>query len=182
VFRPLAVIGLQRGFVADLRWTVRKDGRYYGTATAGGSGGRGCVFELTLAAATITIEPQSQTVTAGQNPRFAVAAIGTPAPTYQWQVSTNGGLAWSNLLSNTSLYSGVTTNTLTVSSATVELNATLHRCGVTNSSGSATSSAAMLTVVGPVSTRGRRPHRGVSEPVSAATKPPRGGSDILHER
>jgi uncharacterized repeat protein (TIGR03803 family) len=98
------------------------------------------------AAPTITRQPANQTVTAGQNPELAVTASGTPAPTYQWQVSTNGGSVWSNLL-NTPPYGGATTTTLTVNRATTGLNGTEYRCIATNSVGSATSSAAVLSVV-----------------------------------
>jgi hypothetical protein len=94
----------------------------------------------------ITMQPVNQTVTAGQSPQFTVAAIGTPAPTYQWQVSINGGSLWSNL-PNASPYSGATTTTLTVSGTTAGLSGTEYRCVVTNSGGSATSSAALLRVV-----------------------------------
>jgi Subtilase family/Ig-like domain CHU_C associated/FG-GAP repeat len=93
---------------------------------------------------TITTQPVSQTVTAGQNPQFTVAASGMAPLTYQWQVLANG--VWSNL-SNGSLYSGVTTTTLTVIGAAAGLNGTQYRCVVTNGGGPTTSSAAVLRVV-----------------------------------
>src|ERR1700735_109282 len=39
----------------------------------------------------ITMNPASVTVTAGAAATFSAAATGQPAPTIQWQVSTNGG-------------------------------------------------------------------------------------------
>ena len=95
---------------------------------------------------TFTMQPANRTVRAGQDPWFTAVASGTAAPTYQWQILANGEVAWSNL-SGAWPYSGVTTGTLTVSSATVALNGTRYRCVATNSSGSATSSAAVLRIV-----------------------------------
>ena len=50
----------------------------------------------------ITTNPTSQTVTAGATVTFTAAASGTPAPTVQWQVSTNGGTTFSNVTGATS--------------------------------------------------------------------------------
>ncbi len=91
-------------------------------------------------------QPSSLTVTDGSPATFAVAASGQPAPTYQWQVSVDGGMSWTNL-TNTALYGGVTTTTLTVSSATASLNNYQFRAVASNSSGSATSNAATLSVI-----------------------------------
>jgi len=98
-----------------------------------------------LTAPAITTHPASQAVIIGQTTTFTVAASGNPAPTYQWQTSTNGGASFTSL-TNTAPYSGVATGTLTVAGATIALNGTLYRCVATNSVGSATSNAAMLTV------------------------------------
>jgi hypothetical protein len=93
----------------------------------------------------ITLQPVNQTVKPGQNAQFTVAASGTPAPTYQWQLSTNGGSTWSNLV-NALFYSGVTTTTLTITGATIGQSGDQYRAIATNASGTATSSAATLTV------------------------------------
>jgi hypothetical protein len=94
---------------------------------------------------TITTPPANQAVTAGANATFKVTASGTPAPTLQWQVSANGGSSWSDLANN-NLYSGVTTGTLSITGATIALNAYQYRCVARNSSGSANSTASVLTV------------------------------------
>ena len=39
----------------------------------------------------VTLQPASQTRCAGSSVSFTSAAGGTPAPTVQWQLSTNGG-------------------------------------------------------------------------------------------
>jgi hypothetical protein len=93
----------------------------------------------------ITMQPVNQSVSAGKTPDFTVAASGSPAPTYQWQVSTNGGSVWSNLL-NVSPYSGVTTTTLTITGVSLGFSGDQYRAVATNASGSVASSAATLTV------------------------------------
>ncbi len=83
---------------------------------------------------------------------FTVAAYGLAPFTYQWQQQTSGGSTWNNL-SDGSTYSGSATATLTVTSAELSNSGEQFRCVVTNSSGSATSNAAALTVnQGPVPT------------------------------
>jgi len=99
----------------------------------------------TNAAPTITAQPANQTVTAGQNATFTVLASSTPTPTYQWQVSTNGGGTFTNL-ANGAPYSGVTTTALTITAAAAGLSGNQYRAVATNSQGSATSTAALLTL------------------------------------
>src|SRR5439155_3366555 len=96
-------------------------------------------------APSITSQPSNQTVTAGQDAIFTVAANGTPSPTFQWQVSTDGGSNWNNL-ANDSTYSGVGTTTLTVTAAIIGQNGYRYRALATNTAGSASSSAAVLSV------------------------------------
>ncbi len=84
----------------------------------------------------ITSQPVSQTVIAGNNAVFIVAATGTPAPTYQWQL---GGTA----------LTGATSAFLAIPNAQ-SVNAGNYTVVVTNSAGSVTSAAATLTVNAPV--------------------------------
>ena len=85
-----------------------------------------------VVAPAITTQPASQTVTAGANVSFTVAASGTAPLSYQWQ-KDRANLA------------GATSATLTLSSVT-SANAGSYRAVVSNSAGSATSAAATLTV------------------------------------
>ncbi|WP_414661646.1 beta strand repeat-containing protein [Horticoccus sp. 23ND18S-11] len=91
---------------------------------------------LTVNAATVapafSTHPTSQTVTAGANVTFTVAATGSPTPTLQWQ--KNG----SNL-------AGQTGTSLTLSSVAVADGGS-YTCVATNSVTSVTSNAATLTV------------------------------------
>ncbi len=89
----------------------------------------------------ITTQPKNVTAAEGGNATFKVVASGSGL-SYQWQVSTNGGSAWSN-----SPATGNKTATLTVP-VTAARNGYKYRCVVKNSSGTVTSSAATLTVSG----------------------------------
>jgi hypothetical protein len=94
----------------------------------------------------IEVQPVSQTVTAGGNTSFAVAASGNPVPTYQWRVSTDGASTWTNL-TDIAPYSGSATGTLTISCATAAMNGYQYRCVASNGvSPDATSNHATLTV------------------------------------
>jgi hypothetical protein len=92
---------------------------------------------------TITTQPASRTVCAPDAATFSVVAAGVPAPTiYQWQVSTNAGVTWTNLTTG-----GSYTPTLTVSPTATTQTGSLYRVIVTNSCGqSITSANATLTV------------------------------------
>ena len=85
----------------------------------------------------ITVNPSNQTVTAGSNVSFAAGASGNPAPTVQWQVSSNGG-AFSNV-------GGATSTTLTFTT-TASQNGNQYRAVFSNAAANATTTAATLTV------------------------------------
>jgi hypothetical protein len=87
----------------------------------------------------VTSNPHNQTVTAGQNATFTVAATGSPTPTVQWQVSTDGGNTFTNI-------AGATSTTLTLSGTTASQNGTIYQAVLTNSVGSVTTTRATLTV------------------------------------
>ncbi|WP_277510044.1 immunoglobulin domain-containing protein [Ereboglobus sp. PH5-5] len=90
----------------------------------------------------ITTQPANQSVTAGQNATFAIAASGNPTPAYQWQSSTDGG-AWTDVTGNAT----ATTDTLILNAVTVAMDGTQYRCLASNSVASnITSNAATLTV------------------------------------
>ena len=95
----------------------------------------------------ITVQPASVTMYPGCNGTISLTATGT-TPTYQWQVSTDGGSTYTNL-SNGGIYSGVTTATLAFTSVTSGYNAYKYRCSISNTSpcaGSVLSSIATLTI------------------------------------
>jgi hypothetical protein len=93
----------------------------------------------------ITAHPANQMVMAPAQASFTAAADGNPAPTWQWQVSTNGGGTWTDVADGAP-YSGVTTATLTVNPTAVTLSGNLYRAVATNSAGAATTNAASLRI------------------------------------
>ncbi len=99
---------------------------------------------------TISTQPTDKSIAAGTTTQFSVTASGFPAPAYRWQVSTNGGATWVNMV-DTTAYTGTNGPTLQVASTPVALNLARYRCAVSNTGGSVTSDAAMLTVYGPES-------------------------------
>jgi hypothetical protein len=84
-------------------------------------------------APSISSQPASQTITAGQTAGFSVTASGTTPLTYQWQ-------------KNGVPISGVTSPTYTTPAETTSDNGSLFSVVVSNSAGSATSNSAVLTV------------------------------------
>ncbi len=86
----------------------------------------------------ITAQPASQSANAGQTVTFTATASGSPAPGIQWQVSSDGGVTWTDL-------SGATSPTLTFTAQSAE-SGNLYRAVFTNGCGSATTDAASLTV------------------------------------
>ena len=88
---------------------------------------------------TFTTQPLNSVVSAaGQTATFTAAATGTPAPTLQWQVSTNNGGNWSNV-------GGATSGTYSFATVAGDDNK-LYRCVASNSQGSTNSNAAQLLI------------------------------------
>ena len=99
---------------------------------------------LTVNAAAIlpsfTTQPQSATVTAGQNTQLTVAVSGSPTPTLQWQLSTDNGATWGNI-------NGATSAVFDIIAPSIANNGRQFRVVATNSAGSVNSNAGTLTVI-----------------------------------
>ena len=94
---------------------------------------------LTLATTpVVTTDPTSATVAAGQAATFTAAAGGSPSPTVQWEVSTNGGATFAPI-------AGATATTYSFTTALAD-SGNQYEAVFTNSAGSATTTAATLTV------------------------------------
>ena len=116
---------------------VGPDGALYYLARGTGST-TGVVQRIAFSgpqAPTITTQPQNQSVSVGQPATFSVVASGSMPLSYQWQRN------------NTNI-SGATSSSYTLPSVTASDNGSSFRCILTNSVGSVTSNAAILTVTG----------------------------------
>ena len=109
-----------------------------------------CTPAVNSNAATLTVnsnvsiqtQPSNVTVCVGSATSLSVNATGTGL-TYQWQVFLNG--TWSNI-SNTGIYSGATTQTLSLSSTSNAQNSLQYKCNIIGTCSSSTSNVGTLTV------------------------------------
>lgn len=106
---------------------------YSGISTTGGRLNAFAALSIPSSPPVITTQPLSQTVTAGSSVTFTVAATGDPAPTFQWK--RNG----TNI-------NGATGSSYTIASPAAS-DAGSYTVVATNSAGSATSNAAVLSVI-----------------------------------
>jgi hypothetical protein len=103
------------------------------------------VISLQEAPPTISAQPGSQMSTSGQSVVFSVTANAGPVPTYRWQRQATGTTTWVDL-SDTTIYGGFHTASLTVNSVTAAMNGDSFRCVVTNPGGTVTTTQATLVV------------------------------------
>ena len=90
----------------------------------------------------ITQQPVASHLVAGGNTLYTVTTS-MSFPSFQWQVNTGSGFT---NLSNSTPYSGVTNDTLTITGMTIAMNSYQYRCMVSNLGGCRdTSSSALLT-------------------------------------
>jgi hypothetical protein len=83
----------------------------------------------------------------GGSAAFGVSPLIVYGTSYQWQVSSDNGVTWANVVSS-SVYSGVNDTLLIVNNPTTALNNNLYRCVLSNTPCSqTTSSPALLTVI-----------------------------------
>jgi subtilisin-like proprotein convertase family protein len=97
----------------------------------------------------LTTNPATPTICQNGNITFTVVAAGSPiAPNiYQWQVSTDGGVTWTNLTTG-----GSYTPVFTITGAATTLNNNRYRVIVTNSCGQSVTSSSVTLTVNPIPT------------------------------
>jgi hypothetical protein len=86
----------------------------------------------------VIANPASQTVMVGNTATFTAAASGAQTPSVQWEVSTSGGGAFSPI-------AGATSTTYSFTASALE-NGNEYEAVFSNAAGSATSTAATLTI------------------------------------
>lgn len=114
---------------------IRRGCGIVGPSGAGLGGGGG----VPTVPAEITVDPANDSSIEGLTASFSVTAIGTPAPTYRWQVNTGGGWA------NTTGGSGALTANYTTAVLALADDGNQYRCKVSNGQDDI-SDAATLTV------------------------------------
>jgi len=124
----LYVADADAGHEGDYRCKVTND---YGNATSN-------TAALAISTVTFSSHPTTTSVCTSGTATFSVSASGTGSLSYLWQKDASD-------LSNGGHYSGVTTSTLTISSAAAADEAD-YRCEVTDDNGPAYSNAAALTL------------------------------------
>jgi subtilisin-like proprotein convertase family protein len=87
---------------------------------------------------TIITPPANQSVCAGATATFSIVTGGN-FPSYQWQISTNGGTTWTPI-------AGANNASLVLPATTVAMSGNQYRVVMTNTCSSITSAAATLTV------------------------------------
>lgn len=90
----------------------------------------------------VTGQPEPETVIAGGTAVFTAAASGSPTPTVQWEVSTDGGEHWA-----ADHDTGSRSTTLAITGAELSQSGNRYRALFTNRYGTATTRAATLTVL-----------------------------------
>jgi hypothetical protein len=101
-----------------------------------------------IAPVSVTSQPAvSTSVCTGNNTSFTIVGSSVQTIVYQWQVSTDGGATWNNV-TNTGVYSGTTTATLSITGAILTMNNYRYRCQMSNATCSVptVSNNAVLTV------------------------------------
>ncbi len=147
---PVGSVGNANSGIATLTTNSLAPGQH--TLTAVWSGGGTAIqtsvpvnFQVGTAPVIVT-QPTNQTTSAGATTTFTTTATGDPTPTFQWQLSTNGGTTWSNI-------SGATASSYTTPATTASDNGNQYQAIVSNSAGPAvTTNPATLTVLAPSTT------------------------------
>lgn len=116
--------------------------RYRVVVSAAGISVNSSAVQLTVTAAvvvpTLTVQPAAQSATAPDPATFSVTASGT-SPSYQWQRSTDSGATFTNI-------TGATAASYSTGATATTMSGERFRVVVTNSAGSVTSSAVVLSV------------------------------------
>ncbi len=93
----------------------------------------------------ITVQPLPVIACTGDAVAYSVTATSATPITYQWQISGDAGVTWTNIV-NGAPYSGALTSSLSISPADLSLTGKMYRCILTNIDGIAFSNEVLMTV------------------------------------
>ncbi len=94
---------------------------------------------------TVTADPDPVSITYGSNAVFTASADGVPSPTVQWQVSTDGGSTFNNLVDGLNI-TGSASPMLTLTGPSASQTGHLYKAVFTSDSATAETTAALLTI------------------------------------
>lgn len=126
-------------------WVVASVAILLATASCGGGGGGDDDDESAnsggqvAAAPVVLTQPTDSSVDSGASATFVSAASGSPAPTVQWQMSSDGGVTFVTIV-------GAIAATYVAPDTVLGDNGNRFRAVFTNPSGTATSAAAQLSI------------------------------------
>ncbi|UAY50712.1 hypothetical protein [Ferruginibacter albus] len=142
--------------------TTAKSGYRYrvtvtGTCSPIAQSNGSATLTFTTAPAITTPPSSASVICAGSGTStFTVAASGGGTLTYTWKESTDGGVTWGSALTNTGVYSGTGTATLTITNPPATMNGYQYQVTVSNCTGNATSSStAILNVAAALAITGQ---------------------------
>ncbi len=135
------IVGATRSSYTTAAAALADSGSQYRVAATNSNGTRySAGATLTVVVAPTVTDPADQVVSEGDTATFTVTASGAPTPTVQWQVSTDGGGMWSDIV-------GATSSSYTTAAAALADSGSQYRVAATNSQGTDYSAGATLTVV-----------------------------------
>jgi hypothetical protein len=105
------------------------------------------ILVVAAGAPEVTVHPTDATAAEGVTANFTATCTATPAATFQWQVSTNGGGSWANVAEGTGGSGSGNTTTYTTEILAADDNGDQYRCVFTNAGGFANSNAGSLSMV-----------------------------------
>jgi hypothetical protein len=129
--------GAGGGGGAGSSWIVNKSGATFATTSASAAV-TVAFYGFVGSVPGVTAQPTGQTVDTGKSATFTAAASGNPVPAVQWQVSTDGGTTFTDVL-------GATSTTYTVTAEPSE-SGNEYQAVFTNSVGAVATDPASLTV------------------------------------
>jgi hypothetical protein len=143
------------------------------TGQCGSTNSNAATLTVNVAPA-VTTNPTNQAVCSGSAVSFTAAGSGTPAPTFQWQVSTTAVPAFTNI-------PGATSATYTIASTAIGDNGNQYRCVLTNSCGTVNTTAATLTVNSSVTVTASPSNSTICEGTGTSFTAAAGGSGLGYQ-
>lgn len=95
----------------------------------------------------VTVHPSNAQGEVDGTVQFTAECEASPTATFQWQVSTNGGSSWSNVVGGTGGSGTGNSTTYTTPTLASGDNGNLYRCAFTNASGTVYTNSATLSMV-----------------------------------